>query len=218
MTGAVVFDLDGTLIDSAPDLHAAGLRMLAEFGAPPVTAAQTRSFIGNGVPVLVARLMAASGLPDDPHRHADCVASFLRHYEAAPAEQTTLYPGVVAALDRLEAAGWTLGLCTNKPYGATRTILAAFDLLKRMAVVVGGDTLPEKKPDPAPLRHAFLALPGGARLFVGDSEVDAQTAQAAGVRFALFSEGYRKSPADSIPHDHLFADFADLPGIAATLE
>lgn len=217
MSGTIIFDLDGTLIDSAPDLHQAGLRMLAEFGAQPVTSEQTRSFIGNGAPKLVERLMAAGGLAHDPHRHADCVASFLRHYAAAPAELTSLYPGVTDALDRLQEGGWTLGICTNKPFDPAQTILASFGLLDRMAVVVGGDTLPEKKPDPSPLRHAFLALPAGPRLFVGDSEVDAETAQAASTPFALFSGGYHKSPVDSIPHDALFGDFAALPGIAAAL-
>ncbi|TDL91364.1 phosphoglycolate phosphatase [Meridianimarinicoccus aquatilis] len=215
MSGAVVFDLDGTLIDSAPDLHAAGSQMLTEFGAAPVTPAQTRSFIGNGVPTLVERLMGAAGLGSDPSQHAACLAAFTRHYEASPTANTTIYPGVLAALDDLEAAGWTLGICTNKPEGPAVTILRAFGLLDQMKVVVGGDTLPVKKPDPAPLFHAFDALPDGPRLYVGDSEVDAGTAQAAGIRFALYSEGYRKTPVADIPHDHAFADFAALPAIAA---
>lgn len=213
---AVVFDLDGTLIDSAPDLHAAGTRMLAEFGRDPVTLAQTRSFIGNGVAKLVERLMHAAGLDHhDPHAHADCVAAFMRHYEAAPAERTRLYPCVVEALDRLEDAGWHMGICTNKPFAPAQSILRSFGLLDRMLVVVGGDTLAVQKPDPAPLQHAFLALPDGPRLYVGDSEVDAETARAAGIRFALFSGGYRKTPVERIPHDHLFGDFAALPRLAA---
>lgn len=209
---AVVFDLDGTLIDSAPDLHAAALKMLAGAGLPAITPQQTRSFIGNGVPMLVARIMAAVGLPDDAARHAAMEAAFLRHYNAAPAERTVLYPGVVAALDRLEDLGCVLGLCTNKPEGPTHAILRIFGLADRMRVVVGGDTLAVKKPDPAPLHRAFAALPGGRRLFVGDSEVDAGTAQAAAVPFALFSGGYRKTPVEDMPHDHLFDHWHDLPG------
>ncbi len=210
---AVVFDLDGTLIDSAPDLHDAALKMLAGDGLPAITFAQTRSFIGNGVPVLVARIMTAVGLPDDPARHAAMETAFLRHYNAAPADLTVLYPGVAAALDRLEDMGCVLGLCTNKPEGPTHDILRAFGLADRFRVVVGGDTLPVKKPDPAPLHLAFDGLPGGPRLYVGDSEVDAATAQAAGVPFALFSGGYRKTPVADMHHDHLFDRWDDMPGI-----
>lgn len=215
MSGAVVFDLDGTLIDSVPDLHNAGQRMLTEFGVAPVTLDQTRSFIGNGVPILVERLMRAAGLETDPARHTACLAAFTRYYEAAPVENTTLYPGVFAALDDLEAAGWTLGVCTNKPEAPAVTILRAFGMLDRMKVVVGGDTLPVRKPDPAPLFHAFAAFPDGPRLYVGDSEVDAGTAQAAGIRFALYTEGYRHTPVADIHHDHVFAHFNELPAIAA---
>lgn len=210
---AVVFDLDGTLIDSAPDLHAAALNMLAEAGLPPVTPAQTRSFIGNGVPKLVERAMAAVGAA--PDRHAALVAVFLRHYNAAPADQTVLYPGVLDALDRLAAEGSALGLCTNKPEAATRAILDAFDLSSRLAVVVCGDTLPVKKPDPAPLRLAFERLGAAGGLYVGDSEVDSQTAAALGLPFALYSQGYRKKPVAEISHAFVFDHFDDLAAGAA---
>lgn len=214
---AVVFDLDGTLIDSAPDLHAAAEAMLAETGLPPVTLAQTRAFIGNGVPKLVERIMAATGAA--PGRHGEMVAVFLRHYNAAPARLTVLYPGVMAALDRLAAEGHVLGLCTNKPEAATRIILDAFDLSRRLGAVVCGDTLPVRKPDPAPLRLAFdqlgtsVGLAGG--LYVGDSEVDSETAAALGLPFALYSQGYRKKAVEEIPHRFVFDHFDDLAAGAA---
>ncbi len=207
---AVVFDLDGTLVDSAPDLHAAALATLAEAGLPPITQAQTRSFIGNGVPKFVERMMAAHGLAPDPDRHAALVAAFLRHYAREPALRTTLYPGVAAALDRIEASGAVMGLCTNKPEGPARDVLAALDLAGRFPVVVGGDTLAVKKPDPAPLRHVIDALGARDVLYVGDSEVDAQTAVAAGVPFALYTQGYRKSPVAEIAHDIAFDHFDAL--------
>lgn len=212
---AVVFDLDGTLIDSAPDLHAAALKMLAEADLPEISFAQTRSFIGNGVPTLVARIMTAAGLPEDSDRHAELEAAFLRHYAAAPADLTTFYPGVEAALGRLAAAGCAFGLCTNKPEGPAHDILRTFGLADRMRVVVGGDTLPVRKPDPAPLHRAFAALPDGPQIYVGDSEVDAATAQAAGVPFALFAGGYRKTALADIPHDHVFHSWDDLPALVA---
>jgi phosphoglycolate phosphatase len=141
------------------------------------------------------------------------LAAFMRHYNAAPTDLTAFYPGVDSALDRLADAGWVFGICTNKPEGPTHDILRAFGLADRMRVVVGGDTLPVHKPDPAPLHRAFAALPDGPQLYVGDSEVDAATARAAGVPFALFSGGYRKSPVEDMPHDHLFDHWDDLPGL-----
>ena len=210
---AVVFDLDGTLIDSAPDLHAAALAMLAEAGLPPITFAQTRSFIGNGVPTLVARIIAATGAA--PVRQGDLVAAFLRHYNAAPAQLTVLYPGVLDALDRLAAGGHRLGLCTNKPEAATRMILDAFGLTARLQAVVCGDTLPVKKPDPAPLRLAFRQLEAESGLYVGDSEVDSDTAMAVGVPFALYAPGYRKKAVEEIPHRFVFDHFDELAAAAA---
>ncbi len=210
---AVVFDLDGTLIDSAPDLHAAAEAMLAETGLPTVTLAQTRAFIGNGVPKLVERIMVATGAA--PGRHGEMVTLFLRHYNAAPARLTVLYPGVMAALDRLAAEGHVLGLCTNKPEAATRIILDAFDLSRRLGAVVCGDTLPVRKPDPAPLRLAFDQLGRAGGLYVGDSEVDSQTAAALGLPFALYSQGYRKKAVEEIPHRFVFDHFDDLAAGAA---
>ena len=210
----VVFDLDGTLIDSAPDLHAAAQTMLAEAGLPPVTLPQVQGFIGNGVPVLVARVLAAVGGPADPEAAAALTARFLAHYMAAPTALTRPYPGVPAALAALAAAGHPLAVCTNKPAAPARAILAAFGLDAWISEVIGGDSLPLRKPDPAPLQAAF-ALLGGSGVYVGDSEVDAATAQAAGAPFLLFTEGYRKTPLAELPHRAAFADFARLPALVA---
>jgi len=211
----VAFDLDGTLIDSAPDLHAAACRMLAEAGLPAIRAEQTRAFIGNGVPKLVERVMGAVGLAPDSARHAHLTERFLHHYEAAPADKTRLYPGVRAALERLSAAGHPLAICTNKPERPARRILAAFGLSDHFAAVVGGDTLDVKKPDPAPLHHALAGSGRTAALYVGDSETDAETSRAAGIPFLLFTEGYRKSPVTAIAHDAAFADFLHLPDLVS---
>jgi phosphoglycolate phosphatase len=106
-----------------------------------------------------------------------------------------------------------MGLCTNKPEAPARAILAHLGLERYFAAVVGGDTLGVTKPDPRPLAHLLAALPPGPRLYVGDSEVDAETARAAGVQFALFTEGYRKVPVADLPHDVSFSNFKDLPAI-----
>jgi len=208
----VVFDLDGTLIDSAPDIHALANRVLADWGAAPITAAQARDFIGNGAGVFVARMRAARGIGDD--QQAAMLTAFMGGYHGAVG-LTRPYPGVAAALDALGAAGHALGVCTNKPAEPARAVLAHVGLLDRFGVVVGGDSLAVTKPDPAPLHAALEALPPGASVFVGDSEVDAATAQAAGVPFLLFTEGYRKAPVDELPLAAAFAHWDELPGLVA---
>lgn len=211
----IVFDLDGTLIDSAPDLRAAVNRMLAGEGIAPIDLATITSFIGNGLPKLVERSLDAREISQSQFpRLYDEVRDF---YNEAPADLTRPYPGLIAVLDALKAAGHRLGVCTNKPEEPARLVLNLLRLEDYFDVVVGGDALEQKKPDPAPLNHAFAALGDGARLYVGDSEVDAETAQRAGVTFALFTEGYRKSPVEALPHAHRFADFAALPGIVAEM-
>lgn len=213
---AVVFDLDGTLIDSAPDIHAASNRVLAEQGFAPLTFGQVRSFIGKGVPHLIERLLEASG--DDPKgpRHAAMMARFVEGYETAVG-LTVIYPGVVAALERLAAEGHRLGICTNKPFGPTMAVLDHLNLTRFFPVVAGGDSLAVRKPDPAPLVHVMERLGGGPAIYIGDSEVDAETAQRAGVPFLLYTEGYRKSPVDALPHAHAFSDWARVPGLVSDL-
>lgn len=211
---AVIFDLDGTLVDSAPDIHAAAVKMLKAESLPEITYAQTRSFIGNGVPKLVERIMSAMELPADPGRHAHLVDRFMGFYDADPATLTRLYPGVPEALARLQEAGLPMALCTNKPEAPARKVLSAFDLDRFFPVVIGGDTLPVKKPDPAPLRAAMEGLGVSSCLYVGDSEVDAATAAAIKVPFALYTEGYRRGPASGMPHTHLFDHFDALPALA----
>ena len=214
---AILFDLDGTLVDSAPDIHAGVAALLAEDGLPPLSFEAIRSFIGGGVPVLMDRVMQALGMPGDANRHAEMVARFTARYEHAPDGLTKPYPGVVAALDALAAKGLPIGLCTNKPEGPTRTLLSDLGWGARFSCLVGGDTLPLRKPDPAPLFEAITRIGGGPVLFVGDSEVDAETAQAAGVPLLLFSGGYRKTPVSDLPHLATFDHFKDLPGLIAKI-
>lgn len=212
----IIFDLDGTLIDSAPDIHAAGSAVLAAEGLGTVTPEQSRSFIGNGSGVYVQRLELAVAQTSDPARLARMRASFAHHYEVAHS-LTRIYPGVEAALETLRSAGWRLGLCTNKPLRPTRSVLAHFGWADLFDVVIGGDSLPVHKPDPAPLRAVIDGMNAVQVVYVGDSEVDAATAQAARVPFALFTQGYHKTPIATIPHDRAFGNWDDLPAIAAAL-
>ena len=213
LMNAIIFDLDGTLVDSAPDIHAASERLLIQLGYSPLSLETIISFIGNGVPKLVERVMQARGLYAE-HEAQDLVAQFMRHYAAAATEKTTLYPHVVPALEALKGAGIALGVCTNKPQAPTHAVLKAFELTKYFDVVIGGDTMPVKKPDPAPLQRAFEDLQATRKLYIGDSDVDAQTAERAGVPFALFTEGYRKSDISDLPHAYRFDDFSTLESIA----
>ncbi len=210
---AVIFDLDGTLIDSVPDIHAAANRVFGRRGIS-FTRPEVQGFVGRGAPNLVARLAEARGLPFEGAEFDALLAEFLEEYERAQA-LTTLYPDVRAALEGLAQAGYRLGLCTNKPLAPTRAVLRHFGLEALFAVVIGGDSLPVKKPDPAPLRATLAEMGGGAAVFVGDSEVDAETAQAAGMAFLLYTEGYRKSAVEALPHTAAFCDFKDLAGLVA---
>ncbi len=214
MHPAIVFDLDGTLVDSAPDIRAVASAVLEAEGAPGLSLAETRAFIGNGAPVFVQRMIAARGLPGDDATRARLLGAFLARYDSALG-LTRLYPGAAAALAALAAAGHALGLCTNKPAGPTRALLAHLGLAGTFAAVVCGDTLPRRKPDPAPLRHCLAALGAPGGLFVGDSEVDAETAARAGLPFVLFTSGYRKTPVAAIAHAAAFDDHALLPGLIA---
>ena len=209
----LIFDLDGTLIDSVPDIHAAVNRMLFGEGLAPLDLPTVTSFVGNGLPKLVERVMAARGI--DRAQHQKLTQVVLHDYMTTGAALTRPYPGVPEALEALKAVGHRLAICTNKPEAAARMVLAELGLAHHFPVIVGGDTLPVSKPDPAPALETVRAMGGGAATFIGDSEVDAATAQAAGMPLYLFTEGYRKSPIEALPHHAAFSVFADLPGLIA---
>ncbi len=211
----IVFDLDGTLVDSAPDIAAAANKMLEGEGLEPLDLATITSFIGNGLPKLVERVMRARRIgPQHFERLYDEMKDF---YNAAPADESKPMPGVPALLRKLKADGHRLGVCTNKPEEPARLMLALLGLESYFDTVVGGDALEQKKPHPAPLNLAFDRLGAGPRLYVGDSEIDAEVALAAAVRFAIFTQGYRKQAIEGLPHEFRFDHFQELGAIIDAL-
>ena len=209
---ALIFDLDGTLIDSAPDIHAAANKVFAAHGHAPFAFDTVRGFIGNGVGVLVSRLLSSRGLPGEGALHQAMVADFIALYEDA-FDLTQPYPGALTALTALANAGHPIGICTNKPEGPARAALRHFGLDRHVRALIGGDSLPQRKPDPAPLRATLGKLGTSRAFFVGDSEVDAETARAAGIPLALFTQGYRKAPVEALGAKLVFDDYAALPAL-----
>lgn len=213
---AVIFDLDGTLVDSLPDFHACALHALEAAGLPPVTPARARAFIGRGAGHFVDCLAADAGLSDDDPRRAQLLDHFLEAYPRATG-RSRLFPAVREMLEELRAGGAVLGLCTNKPAAPTGAVLAHFGLQGIFGSVICGDSLPQRKPAPEPLRAALAGIGAAHGLFVGDSEVDAEAAFAAGLPFLLFTGGYRKAPPEALRHVAAFSDHADLPALVARL-
>ena len=209
---AVVFDLDGTLIDSLGDIVAAANRTLDDVGLPPLPPEIIGRFVGNGLPKLVERMIRHCNLPMD--RHSELTKVMLAHYNAGASKTTVPYAGIPEALDDLKRMGCTLGVCTNKPEVPARHVLDALNLSPFFDAVLGGDTLNTRKPDPSHLFASFdvLSVPG-PRLFVGDSEVDAETSDRAGIPFLLFTQGYRKSPVADIPHAVAYDSATELPAL-----
>ena len=208
---AVLVDLDGTLVDSAPDIAAAVNAMLADLGEPALPLATIVGFIGNGVPTLVQRVLAAGAITAE----GDAVAVFQRHYDATNGRLSRVFPGVSKSLASLRAAGHRLACVTNKPHHATTTLLALTGLAPWFDAVVGGDTTPFLKPHPAPLLHACALLHTDTRnaVLVGDSHVDVAAARAAGMPVYIVRYGY---PGAGSLNGATFIDtLADLPALLA---
>ncbi len=214
---ALVFDLDGTLVDSAGDLTAALNEALREIGAKPLPVDAVRRMIGDGTPMLVARGLAAAGVPAD--RHADRLSRFLALYEADPIARTRPYPGVVETLALLREDGHRLAICTNKPQAATVAVLRGLGLDGLFAAIVGGDVLAVHKPDPRHLLGTLAALGVGPReaVMIGDNENDVSAAKGAGVPVIIMRYGYARLPHAEIGADLQLDAFAELPQALETL-
>jgi phosphoglycolate phosphatase len=215
---ALVFDLDGTLVDSIPDLEAALNETLREIGAPALSRAAMRDMVGDGTTALVSRALAASGLPGV--LLAERLARFLALYEAAPVARSRIYPGVVETLAALRRDGRRLAICTNKPQRATLAVLRGLGLESFFAAIIGGDVLPVKKPDPGHLMGAVAALgaTSGETAMIGDNEHDVSAANAAGIPIILVGYGYARVPLTALPAEIQIDDFTALPDALRRLE
>ncbi|WP_439816195.1 phosphoglycolate phosphatase [Zavarzinia sp. CC-PAN008] len=216
---AVAFDLDGTLVHSAPDLTGALNAVLARAGRPPVSEALLRTLVGEGANRLIERGLEATGGSLDEDTRADLLAYFLSYYAENICVDSHPFANVVSVLEDLRAAGVPMCVCTNKPERLARRLLAATDLARFFPDPVGGDSLPWKKPDARHLEAALapLGVPVAGTVMVGDSAADLGVARNAGVPCVLVSFGYTAIPAAELGADILIDDFAELPGALTRL-
>jgi N-acetyl-D-muramate 6-phosphate phosphatase len=184
---AILFDLDGTLADTALDLVAALNRVRAELGFDAVPSSQVRPWISKGGAAILR-----AGVPEFPDAPTVLIERFLAVYREHLCDETTLFPGLSGLLERIERAGRRWGIVTNKPGWLTTPLLSAMRLDRRAGVVVSGDTLPVKKPDPGPVLHACTALgvPPARAILIGDDERDVLSARRAGATSATVGWGY----------------------------
>ena len=207
----LLFDLDGTLVDSVPDLAFALNEVLRERGRRPLSPREVMRMVGDGVTALVARGLSARGV--EAGELARALSRFLQIYEAHATDRTRPYPGVVETLGALRARGYQMALCTNKPQRATETVLQGLGLSAFFDAVAGGDRFPVKKPDPGHLSR-LVALLGGAparAAMIGDNENDVAAARAAGMPALVMRYGYARRPPESLGADALLDAFAELP-------
>jgi phosphoglycolate phosphatase len=215
----IVFDLDGTLVETAPDLMGTLNALLARDGIAPLPLSDARSLIGHGAKALLAKGFATAGEPLPEARLDILFQDFLTHYLEHIADESRPFEGVVAAMDALEAQGAKLAICTNKPTHLSLALLGALGIADRFAAIVGGDATPAQKPDG---RHLTLTIEraGGAptrAVMVGDSTTDARAARNAGVPLILVSFGYTETPPADLEPDILIDHFDELPAACGRL-
>lgn len=215
----VVFDLDGTLVETAPDLLDALTVALAEEGAPPLPYDQGRGMIGAGARALVERGLAAAGRKLTEERVDALHATFLAHYSVHIADRSRPYAGCVEALDRLRARGVRLAVCTNKTEALARQLLDALDMTDRFDAIVGGDTFATPKPAAEPLLGAIERAGGVLEraVMVGDSGTDVAAARAAGTPVVVTTFGYTEIAAGDLGGDVLIDRFDELDAALARI-
>lgn len=210
--GTILFDLDGTLVDSAGDLAASLDVLMAEKGLPPIGLETGRTLIGHGIANLVRGALTLRGVNGTEEDVASDLARFMAIYGARLTAITRPYPGVPEALSLLQGEGWRMGVCTNKREAFARAIVDDLALAPFFSIVSGPDTFGVSKPDPRQLLETAKAAGGASPVFfVGDSEVDVVSAKAAGYPVIALTYGYSKVPLASLSPDALLGSFSEVP-------
>ncbi len=215
----VVFDLDGTLIDSIPDLYQEINLFLADHGRRPLTQKEATDSIGFGARNMLCNAFRLTGEPLPEEEIPNHLALWIKQYSHARMDLTRTWPGVPETLARLKDEGFHMAVCTNKPEGPTDAILKKLDLARFFEIVLHADSLPVRKPRPEPLWEAVRRMGGtnSDSVMVGDSEADAEAARNAGFPIILLSFGYAHIPLDKIAPDVLIDSFGMLPDVLKKL-
>jgi phosphoglycolate phosphatase len=215
---AIIFDLDGTLVDTAPDLHSATNHVLGLIGRKPISITELRAFVGHGAMNLIQRGIAATGDMVDQATLKKLHSAFLSYYGDNIAHGSVPYDGLLTVLDRAQARGLKLGVCTNKVENLSLKLLTELKMMQRFGSLVGGDTLPVMKPDPAPLYEAITRLGADPRhsLMFGDSETDIRTAQNAGIPVVAVSFGYTSQHVSAFNPTHIIDHYDEAWEIIET--
>jgi phosphoglycolate phosphatase len=215
----IVFDLDGTLIDTAPDLVDTLNVVFAREGLPPVPHDTARALIGGGARMMIKRGAEAEGLDYPPDKLEALFADFIAHYSEHIADRSQPFPGLVDALDTLAAAGHRFAVCTNKLERLSVMLLKELGLAHRFAAICGPDTFGMPKPDPEVLRRTIATAGGDPQhaIMIGDSLTDIRTARAAGIPVIAVDFGYTDRPVTELGPDRVISRFSQLPAAIATL-
>ncbi len=210
---AVIIDLDGTMVDTAPDFQIAINRMRAELALAPLGIDTIKDFVGKGTENLMRRVLGVDFAPDQVEQHfPQALASYLQHYHAINGDYCSLYPGVREGLGALQQGGLRLACVTNKPIAFATPLLEKTGLLPYFELVYGGDSLPRKKPDPQPLLQvcADFSLAPRQVVAIGDSSNDAQAARAAGCWVLNVPYGYNHGqPIQEVDSDGIVSTLLD---------
>jgi phosphoglycolate phosphatase len=215
----IVFDLDGTLVDTAPDLVATLNVIFAREGWPQVPYATARNQIGGGARAMIARGIAAEGIAVPPEKLEQLFADFITHYSEHIADRSRPFPGLTEALDRLASGGARFAVCTNKLERLSVLLLNQLGLADRFAAICGQDTFGMQKPDPEVLRRTIAAAGGSSAgaIMIGDSLTDIRTARSAGIPVIAVDFGYSERPVAEFAPDRVISHFAELPAVIAAI-
>ena len=208
----IIFDLDGTLVDSAPDLHACANRLLKRYHQPTISLKQSQKFIGDGVRQFVKSAWLQSNKEMDESQLTKLQDEFLLDYQNQPAQLSETYPGVRETLDQLSHFGYKMAVCTNKPQVAAETLLKNLGLRDYFSQIAGGDFYGVKKPNKLHLLNLLndLGKSASSAVMIGDNEHDAHTAKAAETIFVICTYGYARIPLKDIHFDFKIDKFSEL--------